>query len=288
MGAELSIPTILSVAKICEYLNAVRIGMHIAFKGGDINQKQARLIYMERMAVQNRYNLNPSDPTLPGTSNYVFSILRYQSEGLNIFNNVSVALPVISGPNSESVNVGQTATFSITLVSGGPATYQWLLNNIPIPGATTATLPIINAQLSQSGGLYSVAVTNAAGTIQSTQATLTVTANILLSAYYSNTDPSTNINNQIDNFAYQFTVNVTHNQPIPIPIPQAAANNMWWVWRVAATEQVDNTWFNTPTNNGQIPDSVFQTPALFGGNIYYYLRNATSFDYTQNLILSKV
>src|SRR5580700_110647 len=108
---EQGVPYILTIAKFSEYITTAKIGNHNALQGSDINEQWARLIYMERTSIQNRYNLNPSDPTLQGTANYLFSILRYLSEAQTRYNNLLGAKPIITGPSNESTTVGESATF---------------------------------------------------------------------------------------------------------------------------------------------------------------------------------
>jgi len=71
--------------------------------------------------------------------------------------------------------VGSSAQFTVT-ASGGALTYQWYKDGVAIAGATSAgyTVPDIN----QAGatGAYTVKVTNAAGSITSTPAALTLIA----------------------------------------------------------------------------------------------------------------
>lgn len=87
-----------------------------------------------------------------------------------------VAAPVIvAQPQAPSVSDGQAASFSVTAVGTG-TTYQYSRNGVPIAGATSATYTIPNVQLSDDGATFSVAVTNAGGTVQSTPVTLHVAA----------------------------------------------------------------------------------------------------------------
>lgn len=289
MPSEFTISQIIQFQRISQYISANNKSSLMQLQSGSFIGILPKLLYMEGTLLQNLNSLNSGSPTLRGTGEYVLSLCgKYLVKAQQILNALAGTKPVLTGPANESTTVGTNAVFSVSAAGTGPFTYQWLLGGLPIAGANSSSYTVVNPQLTQNGTLYSAAVSNAAGTTVSNQATLTVTATLVLSAYYSNIDPSPNINSQIDNFGYQFTIPITHNQPIAIPIPQAAANNMYWVWRVPNTEQVDNTWFNTVANNGQIPDFVFEAPASFGNYTYYYLRNATSFDYTQTLILSKV
>ncbi len=88
--------------------------------------------------------------------------------------------PIISGqPASQTVPAGSTATFGVTAGGTQPLGYQWLVNSNPIspltnPTAATAVLLLTNVQMNQSGGSYSVIVTNAQGAATSSNALLTV------------------------------------------------------------------------------------------------------------------
>jgi beta-galactosidase len=86
-------------------------------------------------------------------------------------------IPVIqTQPQSATAAVGGTATFTVLATGSAPLTYQWLKNNAAIAGATTAsyTTPVVAA--TDSGEQFSVTVSNAAGTVTSVIATLTVNA----------------------------------------------------------------------------------------------------------------
>ncbi|MBL6765240.1 MAG: immunoglobulin domain-containing protein [Verrucomicrobiae bacterium] len=80
---------------------------------------------------------------------------------------------IISNPLDQSVIAGSSASFSVA-ASGDPTiTYQWFKNGVLIPGATSTTLVIINAQDADEGA-YSATATNPFGNATSTAATLTV------------------------------------------------------------------------------------------------------------------
>ncbi len=82
-------------------------------------------------------------------------------------------------PTSQTVNAGQTASFS-ALASGYPTpTVQWQVSTdgsswSDVTGGTSTTLTLSNVQTSQSGYKYHAVFTNAAGTATSNPATLTV------------------------------------------------------------------------------------------------------------------
>jgi PKD repeat protein len=80
---------------------------------------------------------------------------------------------IISGPTNLTVNVGQTATFTVVATGIPDATYQWLKNGIPMPGQESATL-IIGPAVGDDNAQYSVTVSNGAGSMTSSAATLIV------------------------------------------------------------------------------------------------------------------
>jgi hypothetical protein len=287
MASALTISQILTIAKICEYLAIVKSAYENAFKGGGINERLARLIYMERMGVQNRYDLNPSDPTLISTSNYLFSILQYQGQAQTILNNLAGSLPVITGPANQSVLVGATATFSVSVISATTVSFQWYLNGILIPGAIGSSYIISNAQLIQSGGLYSVVATNATGSVTSIQGLLTVTASLAgFFTYSPSVDFYPVLLTNSDPFTYGTTYSIVHDAPIVITLPPAMPSNVYILAKVPAGESIKTIWNNTPLNNGTIPDVVFEAVVTFGGWDYYASRGQCTMDVTNLLTLS--
>ncbi len=80
---------------------------------------------------------------------------------------------IITEPTSQAVNVGDTATFAVSVTGTPPLSYQWSVNSTNIADATNAMLTLTNVQLNQAGG-YSVVVSNAFGSTNSVTATLTV------------------------------------------------------------------------------------------------------------------
>ncbi len=86
-----------------------------------------------------------------------------------------IAAPVITTqPVSKEVNDGQAATFSV-IATGGDLSYQWFRGSAQIPRATSSTYTI-DAASSNNAGTYTVRVTNNAGSVVSSGATLVVHA----------------------------------------------------------------------------------------------------------------
>jgi hypothetical protein len=80
---------------------------------------------------------------------------------------------ILSQPVSVTNYVSLAATFTINAYSTDPLSYQWKKNGVPIPGATQRALTFRPLALSDAG-TYVVTITNAAGSLDSTSATLTV------------------------------------------------------------------------------------------------------------------
>jgi Leucine-rich repeat (LRR) protein len=76
----------------------------------------------------------------------------------------TVAVPpqITSLPTNQTVNLGQSAAFSVTATGSAPLFYQWNLNGTNLPGATGPVVLIPNAAFTNSGS-YHVVVSNAAG-----------------------------------------------------------------------------------------------------------------------------
>jgi glucose/arabinose dehydrogenase len=86
--------------------------------------------------------------------------------------------PVIAvQPTDRTISIDQSTTFKV-VASGNPSpTYQWQRNGVNIPGATTPNYTFDNAKLTDSGAKFKVIISNSAGSVTSTEATLTVINN---------------------------------------------------------------------------------------------------------------
>jgi hypothetical protein len=119
--------------------------------------------------------------------------------------------PVISNqPVSLVVTSGQPAFFSV--VAGGvpPPAYQWMFSNAPISGVSNPTALTSNLVIASASpanmGTYSVTVTNAAGSVVSSNATLTVNSASLAIASTSPANTQTGVR-------YDTPLAITFNQP---------------------------------------------------------------------------
>ncbi|MDM0110720.1 SBBP repeat-containing protein [Variovorax sp. J22R133] len=89
---------------------------------------------------------------------------------------VAVAPVITTQPAAISVVAGQSAAFSVVASGTAPLAYQWRKNGAAIAGATSVSYSIPATAIADSGGLYSVVVTNTAGSATSGDALLSVTS----------------------------------------------------------------------------------------------------------------
>ncbi|MEI8288547.1 MAG: FG-GAP-like repeat-containing protein [Verrucomicrobiota bacterium] len=80
---------------------------------------------------------------------------------------------ITTQPTNQTVNAGSQAAFTAVVGGTSPLSYQWNFNGTNLPGATSATLTLPNAQPA-NGGDYLLVVTNLYGAIASSIATLSV------------------------------------------------------------------------------------------------------------------
>jgi acid phosphatase len=89
----------------------------------------------------------------------------------------AAAAPSITAqPQNATVTVGQTASFTVSASGTAPLTYQWRINGSAVAGATSASYTTAAATSAESGEALSVVVTNAAGSVTSANAILTVSS----------------------------------------------------------------------------------------------------------------
>ena len=83
--------------------------------------------------------------------------------------------PSITGhPSNQTVTAGQTAIFSVTASGGAPLAYQWQKNNINVQAANSTSYTTPPTTTGDDGAAFRCVVSNAAGTVTSNSAILTV------------------------------------------------------------------------------------------------------------------
>ncbi len=86
----------------------------------------------------------------------------------------ATAPAITSQPAGVTVPVAQAATFSVNATGSATLTYQWRKNGVAINGATSSTYTSPATLSADSGAQFSVVVTNAAGSVTSNSAALTI------------------------------------------------------------------------------------------------------------------
>ncbi len=112
----------------------------------------------------------------------LFSVVVANSAGSVTSNNATLTVTAASAgapqittqPTGKTVNVGQTATFTVVASGGGTLSYQWKKGGTAIAGATAASYTTAAAVSTDNGAVFTVVVTNSAGSTTSSAATLTV------------------------------------------------------------------------------------------------------------------
>src|SRR5438876_9278948 len=99
------------------------------------------------------------------------------SNAVTLMVNAAAAAPSITTqPASQTVTVGQTATFTVVATGTAPLSYQWQKNGTAIIGATSATYTTPATTSADNGAQFVVVVSNVARNVTSNAATLTVNA----------------------------------------------------------------------------------------------------------------
>lgn len=80
---------------------------------------------------------------------------------------------IVQQPTSQTVPVGEALRLSVSATGAEPLSYRWQFNNFNIPGASASEFVISDAQAGDSGD-YKVVVSNAAGSVTSEVAVVTV------------------------------------------------------------------------------------------------------------------
>ena len=115
--------------------------------------------------------------TVSGDNGAQFSVVVTNSLGSVTSNNAILSnVAIYYQTSAQSVVVGQTASFSVTAIGTAPLTYQWRKNGSNISGATSSTYTTPVTVIGDNGAVFTVVVSNSAGTATSSSATLSVFA----------------------------------------------------------------------------------------------------------------
>jgi hypothetical protein len=88
-----------------------------------------------------------------------------------------VPVSIMEAPLGETATLGGGLALTVAATGSGPLTYQWQLNGVNIAGATGSSFNLNNLQFANAG-LYTVAISNAAGVTTSAAAVVNVGVNL--------------------------------------------------------------------------------------------------------------
>jgi len=109
---------------------------------------------------------------------------------------------ITSHPAGQSVLLGGDALLAVSATGTGPLLYQWRLNGVNLPGATSSLLALTGVQAGQSGD-YSVVVYNNYGSQVSSNASL----RIIMPAFIGSHPQNISLRGSTNNADYGFTTN---------------------------------------------------------------------------------
>ncbi len=141
----------------------------------------SRQWFRNGVAISGATGLSYSLTTVLGDSGAVFTCTATNSAGSVTTNAavltvtaLAVAPSITTQPAPQSSLVGSPVTFSVVAAGTSPLAYQWLRNGAAIAGATSDSYTFTPG-IEDNGADFSVTVTNGAGNVTSSPATLTVT-----------------------------------------------------------------------------------------------------------------
>jgi Zn-dependent metalloprotease len=138
-----------------------------AFVGGTLNYRRTRLNLssLAGQSVRFRFRFG-TDTSVAGAGWIIDNVGLYSCP-------VNAGAPTItSSPANQTVATGATVNLTVGATGSG-LSYQWLKDDVDIPGATAAQLTLTNVQSTDSG-TYRVIVSNPSGTANANPALLTV------------------------------------------------------------------------------------------------------------------
>ena len=110
------------------------------------------------------------------TDGSLYYLARGGGEVFRVQFTANTAPSISSHPANVTVAAGQTASFTVTASGTAPLQYQWQRNGANIAGATSSTYSFTTAP-GDNGATFRAVVSNAAGSVTSNSATLTVLTN---------------------------------------------------------------------------------------------------------------
>ena len=127
-------------------------------------------------AISSSYVLNPTSAASDNGAQFsvVVSNIAGNVTSTSATLTVNVTPSITTQPASTTVTAPASATFSVVASGTAPLSYQWRRNGVAISGATSASYVLNPTAGTDNGAQFTVVVTNVAGSVTSSVATLTV------------------------------------------------------------------------------------------------------------------
>ena len=170
----------------------------------------------------------------------------------------SVAPSITTQPGSQTVTAGNAASFNVTAAGTAQLSYQWKRNGTAISGATSSSYTTAATTSSDNGVQFTVVVSNSAGSVTSSAATLTVSATQI-----SVTPASVSFGSVLTGNTNTQTIKLTNSSTANLTLSQAQVSGSGFslsglTFPVTLTPG-QSTNFNvafTPAGVGSVPGSV--------------------------------
>jgi hypothetical protein len=165
-----------------------------------------------------------------------------------------------TNPQSQTVAVGATVTFTVKATGSAPLNYQWQLNSKNISGANSDSLKLSSAKLTDAGN-YRVIVKNNAGSATSNPASLTVESppHITSPLHNLTVNLGTSVSFSIQATGSSLKYQWQHNGK---GIPGATASSL----KLPAVQMSDTGTYNVIVSNDVGKDSSVGNLSVTGGS----------------------
>jgi hypothetical protein len=201
---------------------------------------------------------------------------------LTVSSTTTAAPKITTQPANQTVAVGQAATFNVVVTGAPSPTYQWQKNGVNISGAVAASYSTPATVAGDTGSTFDVVVTNSAGSVTSTSATLTVNpvttppSGVDVTTYhYDNLRTGQNVNEtvltpanvnqtkfgKIGSFAVDGHVDAQPLYLANLAIPNSGTKNVLYV----VTEHDSVYAFDADSVNGSTSTILWQKSVLASG-----------------------
>lgn len=135
--------SVITWAKISQYLGEVYLSRNMLLKGGDVDPTYPVLIWMERLGLEFMYTFDPTNPDIDTVTNYVYNLTKYIAEAKVIAGAGGSGGTVIPGTGTAATITGVQLEFELGTTSS-PVSVNGVAVTLPVDGATSIILPLSN------------------------------------------------------------------------------------------------------------------------------------------------